>query len=167
MKKMSLLLIAVVLIAACKQNNEAEIKTVEVASSQKSEIKEENLAKAEFSIEGMTCAIGCAATIQKNLNKKNGVKTAKVDFDKKLAMVEYDKTQLELTDLAMVVTETADTYKVLEMEEVDAFGKTGDSSKAKECAKDCEMACCKEKKEGESMACAEDCKKECCKQKKA
>ena len=34
----------------------------------------------------MTCAMGCAKTIEKKMAKMDGVKMAKVDFEKELAM---------------------------------------------------------------------------------
>ena len=123
-KKLFVFFLACSTLIACKNSQEAEVKTIEVASTQKAEVKPENLAKAEFTIDGMTCAIGCAATIQKNLNKKEGVQSAKVDFDKKIAMVEYDKTLLNVDDLAMTVVETAEIYKVSDMKNVEEFGKS-------------------------------------------
>jgi periplasmic mercuric ion binding protein len=72
------------------------------------------LATASFNIDGMTCAIGCAKTIEKELNETQGVKTATVDFDKKTATVEYD-TKLQTPEkLVQIVEKTGDgeTYKV-------------------------------------------------------
>jgi mercuric ion binding protein len=43
-------------------------------------------------IEGMTCAMGCAKTIEKELTNLDGVQKATVDFDKKTATVVFDKT---------------------------------------------------------------------------
>jgi len=42
----------------------------------------------------MTCEMGCAKTIEKKMAKMEGVKTAKVDFDTRLAMVEYDEAKV-------------------------------------------------------------------------
>ena len=164
MKKLFVFFLVSAALIACKHQEQAEVKTVEVATNKNAEVKPENLAKAEFTIDGMTCAIGCAATIQKNLNKQEGVQTAKVDFEKKLAMVEYDKTKVSFDDLAMTVVETSDTYKVSEMKSVEEFG--GKKKDSKKCSEDCKKECC-EKGKGEKMACAEDCKKDCCKEKKA
>ena len=62
----------------------------------------------------MTCAIGCAKTIQEELNGLDGVKTAKVDYEKELATVSFDKTILTTEKLSKVVEDAADgkTYKV-------------------------------------------------------
>ena len=80
----------------------------------KKEIATADLQTASFNIKGMTCAIGCAKTIQEELNGLDGVKTATVDFDKKLATVSFDKTILTPEKLSKVVEATADgkTYTV-------------------------------------------------------
>ena len=72
---------------------------------------------ASFKIDGMTCAIGCARTIQQKLSKMNGVQKATVDFDKKEATVEYDAAVLTPEKLTKAVETTGDgeTYKVSKM----------------------------------------------------
>ena len=57
---------------------------------------------ATFHIEGMSCAIGCAKTIEKKLTEMNGVQKAAVDFDKKEAIVEFDATIQTLDSTAFV-----------------------------------------------------------------
>ena len=89
---LSLLLIATIFIS-CKNEGKPEVKTVETQTVKELD-PNANYAKAEFTIDGMTCAIGCAATIEKKISKMEGVKSAKVDFDRKLAMVEYDETKV-------------------------------------------------------------------------
>ncbi|WP_348822526.1 heavy-metal-associated domain-containing protein [Flavobacterium aestuarii] len=109
------------LFASCK-DSKTEVKT-ETASTEattpkvKKEIAAENLQTASFTIEGMTCAIGCAKTIQEELTELDGVQTAKVDFDKKLATVTFDKTVQTPETLTKVVQDTGDgkTYKVSNM----------------------------------------------------
>jgi mercuric ion binding protein len=69
---------------------------------------------ATFNIEGMTCAMGCAKTIEKELAGMDGVQKATVDFDKKTATVEYDATKQTPEKLFATVEAAADgkTYKV-------------------------------------------------------
>lgn len=69
---------------------------------------------ASFKIDGMTCAIGCAKTIETKLSKMDGVQKASVDFDKKQATVEFDATVLTTEQLVQAVESTGDggTYKV-------------------------------------------------------
>ena len=69
---------------------------------------------ATFEIEGMTCAMGCAKTIEKKLAAMDGVQKATVDFDKKTAIVEFDADKQTPKNLFATVEATADgkTYKV-------------------------------------------------------
>jgi copper chaperone CopZ len=65
----------------------------------------------------MTCAIGCAKTIQEELSGLEGVQTATVDFEKKLATVSFDKTKQTPESLTKIVQATGDgkTYIVSNM----------------------------------------------------
>ena len=78
-------------------------------------IAAENVQTASFEIEGMTCAMGCAKTIEEELGAMEGVQKATVDFDSKKATVIYDKTIQNQDNLTKVVEATADgkTYKVV------------------------------------------------------
>ncbi|WP_317245535.1 heavy-metal-associated domain-containing protein [Flavobacterium amniphilum] len=75
------------------------------------------VAKAEttsFKIDGMTCAMGCAKTIENKLAGLDGVQKATVDFEKKTATVEYDAAVQTPEKLVETVEAVADgkTYKV-------------------------------------------------------
>jgi copper chaperone CopZ len=69
---------------------------------------------ASFKIEGMTCAMGCAKTIETKLSKLDGVQKATVNFDNKQATVDFDAAVLTLEKLTKTVEATGDgeTYKV-------------------------------------------------------
>jgi copper chaperone CopZ len=71
-------------------------------------------AKAMLTVEGMTCAIGCAKTIEEDLSKMEGVQKAVVDFDTKIATIDYDAAVLTPDNLVKTVTSAADgkTYTV-------------------------------------------------------
>lgn len=172
-------------VLACKNESQPEVKTIETEITSEVNTKEEKqldpnatYAKAEFSIEGMTCAMGCAKTIEKKIAKMDGVKSAKVDFEKEIAMVEYDEAKVTTNSLEEAVAKAGDTYKVKDMKTVDSF-----SSEKHECSadchkKDCDKTACANKTEAEraackkacaekakadkKMACADDCKKDCC-----
>ena len=109
--------IAVLIFVSCKKE---EDKSLAVATAEKNTPKEhkaiaaENAQTASFNIEGMTCAVGCAKTIEKELSNLEGVEKATVDFEKKLATVTFDKTIQNPENLTKVVQETGDgkTYKV-------------------------------------------------------
>ena len=72
---------------------------------------------ATFHIEGMTCAVGCAKTIEEKLADMEGVQKVIVDFDKKQATVNFDLDKLKSEDLVKAVETTGDgkTYKVSEL----------------------------------------------------
>ncbi|WP_166960662.1 heavy-metal-associated domain-containing protein [Yeosuana marina] len=162
----------------CKNKANPEVKTIEVeTASQAAKSVDPNAtyAKAEFTIDGMTCAIGCAKTIERKIAGMDGVKSATVDFDRKLAMVEYDEAKVTPTSLVETVGKAGDMYKVSDMKTVEDFSTNKQESAAK-CNPDCtkkDCANCKTKAKGcnakcanktdaEKMACAKDCNKPCC-----
>ncbi len=113
-------LFAILLFAGCKEKTTGTATTSSTETSApkaKKEIAAANLQKASFTIEGMTCAIGCAKTIQEELSGLEGVQTATVDFDKKLATVSFDKTKQTPESLTKIVQATGDgkTYIVSNM----------------------------------------------------
>ena len=106
------------LMTSCKKEAATtETTTEKTAETSKKEvvIAAENVQTASFEIEGMTCAIGCAKTIEEELGELEGVQKAKVDFDSKKATVVFDKTIQNQDNLTKVVEATADgkTYKVV------------------------------------------------------
>ena len=106
------------LMTSCKKEAATtETITQKTAETPKKEvvIAAENVQTASFEIEGMTCAIGCAKTIEEELSGLEGVQKATVDFDSKKATVVFDKTIQNQDNLTKVVEATADgkTYKVV------------------------------------------------------
>jgi Cu+-exporting ATPase len=79
--------------------------------------RQADLRKVELSIEGMTCEIGCARTIQSKLSKTVGIKLATVNFEKKIGIVEYDKNKISEEQIVSVVEKIAggDLYKVTDI----------------------------------------------------
>jgi len=122
-KSILTLALASILFVGCKEkssdlNSKETAETSEVAAPKvKKEIAAANLQTATFEVDGMTCAIGCAKTIQEDLTGLDGVQEAKVDFDTKLATVTFDKTVQNIEKLTKVVEEAADgkTYSVKDM----------------------------------------------------
>lgn len=109
--------IASLVLVSCKKEedkNLANIKSETTAVKEHKVIAAENVQTASFEIEGMTCAMGCAKTIEKELSNLDGVEKATVDFDKKTATVVFDKTVQNQDNLTKVVQATGDgkTYKV-------------------------------------------------------
>ena len=119
-KSIVTLILTSVLFVCCKEK-ETDIVSKETAETAAPKVKKEiaaaNLQTASFSVEGMTCAVGCAKTIQEDLTALDGVQKATVDFDTKLATVTFDKTVQTPEKLTKVVEAAADgkTYKVSNM----------------------------------------------------
>lgn len=133
---------------SCKNDKAApEEVTVEYKEEKKPLIAENaTLANAKFNIEGMTCAVGCAAKIEKSLAKMEGVASAKVDFESKTAVVSYDVDKITTDLLAERVSKTGSMYSV---ENMKTFSQ---------CPKDCKKDCCKKEAK---KCCDTKCSKEC------
>ena len=161
LKTISIVAIMALVFTSCKNEKQPEVKTVDVEVTENDVAQNldpnATYAKVEFGIDGMTCAVGCAKTIEKKMAKMDGVKSAKVDFDNRLAMVEYDEAKVTPKTLEEAVTKVADIYKVKDMHKVESFG-----SEKKACKADCDKACCANKTEADKKACKEDCKMACC-----
>ena len=123
MKSLKISLVAIcslLVFVACKKEVSApEEVTVEYNEEVKKPIAENaTIAKAKFNIDGMTCAVGCAAKIEKSLGKMDGVQSAKVDFETKTAEVSYDVDQVTTSLLSDRVTKTGSMYKVKNMQTI-------------------------------------------------
>ena len=86
-------------------------------------IAAENLETESFAIEGMTCQMGCANTIENKLANLDGVQEAKVDFENKTAIVSFDKTKQNKISLIKTIEAVAggDTYKATEVKKKEAI----------------------------------------------
>lgn len=114
LKSISFFILIGALILSCKKENESEIiKNKQTENNIPADAK---LETASLTIDGMTCAVGCAKTIQDELTHTKGVKEAKVDFDSKLATVTFDTNQQDLASLTKTIEAVAggDAYKVTE-----------------------------------------------------
>ena len=119
-KSMLTVVLASVLFTGCKdklnETDSKEITTTDIPQIKK-KIAAANLQTARFSVEGMSCAVGCAKTIQEDLTQLEGVQKATVDFETKIATVTFDKSVQNPEKLTTVVEAAADgkTYKVTNM----------------------------------------------------
>ncbi|WP_395077250.1 heavy-metal-associated domain-containing protein [Flavobacterium sp.] len=104
-----LIAIGALFVSCKKEIAQTKLETATTTSNQ--------IAKAEttsFNIEGMTCAVGCAKTIENKLAGLEGIQKATVDFDKKTATIQYDAAIQTPEKLVEFVEAVADgkTYKV-------------------------------------------------------
>ena len=81
--------------------------------SSSSEYKEEVLAvadtKAEMTINGMSCQVGCADYINDELEKVSGVVSADVSFENKLASITYDNSLISEYDIVSTINSLKDS----------------------------------------------------------
>jgi Cu+-exporting ATPase len=118
MNKFIVLLVLFIGLISCeagKKNPKEENKAVET-----SEVAA-NLKSIEVDIEGMTCEIGCARTIQSKLSKVDGVTYSKVDFESKKGIFTFDANKIGEKDLTTKINGIAggDVYVVASVTELD------------------------------------------------
>ena len=107
-------------LASCKNEGKAEIKTINIHSETSRQALDPNAtySKAEFSIKGMTCEMGCARTIEKKLTKMNGMKSATVDFKNESAIIEYDTAKITTSSIKEAVSSVSAIYSVEAMQTI-------------------------------------------------
>ncbi|MGB2252326.1 MAG: heavy-metal-associated domain-containing protein [Flavobacteriaceae bacterium] len=121
MKKIQLfsLLIGLFVFSACKNNQAPKTVTVETTAVKTVEAAFQKAQPMAMSIEGMVCAVGCAAVIEKNLNQTAGIKEAKVDFETKKATLIFDAEVLSPNEVTQVVLNTGEAYTVKDFQLLD------------------------------------------------
>ena len=110
--------LASTLFLSCKDTASKPVSGTDETNTKKEVAVAAKPETASFKIEGMTCAMGCAKTIETKLSKMDGVQKATVDFDKKEATVDFDASVLTPEKLTKAVETTGDgeTYKVSGMQ---------------------------------------------------
>ena len=111
-----------ILLSSCKTDKKVEIKTIDISSEKISQKLDPSAvySKAEFSIKGMTCEMGCAKTIEKKLAKMYGMKSATVDFKNELALVEFDVAKINPLSITKTVNDISNIYSVENMQIIKA-----------------------------------------------
>jgi Cu+-exporting ATPase len=111
-----------IILSSCKTDKKVEIKTIDISSEKISQKLDPNAvySKAEFSIKGMTCEMGCAKTIEKKLAKMYGMKSATVDFKNELALVEFDVAKISPLSITKTVNDISNIYSVENMQIIKA-----------------------------------------------
>ena len=84
------------------------------------EINMENLTVVDYGVEGMVCAMGCAATIQEEVVNMSGVAVSHVDYEEEKAHFEFDAAIVSEEEIIAKIESIADgQYKVIEWVEKD------------------------------------------------
>lgn len=146
------------------------------------------LETVSMGIEGMTCAIGCAKTIEAKISKLEGVTKSKVDFDSKKGTFTYNPNKTSEASIITTINGLLDgkTYKaVKEIQSKETLvcsaacskkgehktgaccSKAGGHECAMSCSEKCEIkkeACCvKANKDADrNISCKPGCEKPCC-----
>ncbi len=75
------------------------------SSNTQSKATSSHTAAVEFKVDAMDCS-RCAANLARALEEQPGVATARVDFEKKLAVVQYDANTTAAEQIAKTIEET-------------------------------------------------------------
>lgn len=139
-KSLLSLMLASALFTGCKDTAKEPSVAENTTAAAKSSAPVGKIETASFNIEGMTCAMGCAKTIESKLSHMDGIQKASVDFEKKSATVEYDsgKQSPEKITEAVEAVAGGDTYKVTNMKSSQdhaMFIKEKDKEKKKKAKK--------------------------------
>lgn len=117
MKTITTLLLVTCLFISCQETKKEtpikkqDVKTEEIAADYKS---------IEVEINGMTCEIGCARTIQSKISKVDGVTFAKVNFESKKGQFTYDANKISENEIVKKIDKIAggDVYFVTKTKEL-------------------------------------------------
>jgi len=117
-RKFLFIALAGMVFLSCNEANKTTSNTVEPSNDTELAV---NLQKISLNIEGMTCEIGCAKTIESKLSKAEGVTMASISFDKKQGIVEFDANKTTTKKITAVVEKIAggDLYEVTETKEIE------------------------------------------------
>ena len=117
-----LILVLLILSVSCNQKA-TEVKIIDLTVPEQIVLNPENLVKSELTITGMTCAIGCAASIEKKLNATPGIQSAKVSFEGAVAQIIFDPNLIKDEELNSVVKSVGPVYGVTKNERVNIFSE--------------------------------------------
>ena len=129
-----------VVMLGCGEDKEEEKK--DDKKSEKVEASTETIQKtdpkaakatAELNIEGMTCPMGCAKFIENKVGESKGVAECTVDFDNKLAHIQFDDSQTSENELTALIEGLNDgQFKVGEgeTEEIEMIDSTKEIEEA-------------------------------------
>ena len=122
MKKLLFILFIITGLISCSQ------KKKETAGKNENSTKDKVAAvyeTFEMEIEGMTCEIGCARTIESKLSKMKGVVYSKVDFESKKGVFTFNKNAINEKLITEKIAGIAggDLYSVVKSKKIDEIIK--------------------------------------------
>lgn len=103
MKKIIVLLAAVILTFACNSANKSEN-----GSSAPEEVNVENLVEVVIPVHGMTCE-GCENAVKKSIGSLEGIAEVSASHKDSIATVKYDKTAVTRDEIELKIAEAGYT----------------------------------------------------------
>jgi Cu+-exporting ATPase len=145
--------VSAMLLTSCKETSSEAVNST--AATETAAVKPET---ASFNIDGMSCAVGCARTIEKELAGMDGVQKATIDFEKKTAVIEFDATKQTAEKIAEAVEASADgkTYKVSNVRSSGDQAMVFDTDPVKKDKKKNKKKAAEEKAAEEKKSCSPD-----------
>ncbi|NOQ27062.1 MAG: hypothetical protein GQ564_17000 [Bacteroidales bacterium] len=103
--KIKFLLIPILLFAfACQNTPKETTEQAEETTETTEEVIVANAQKVEINIKGMTCT-GCENAIQNAINEFEGVYSSKADFEKGIAILEFDSTKVDMANVKLAIND--------------------------------------------------------------
>jgi mercuric ion binding protein len=122
MKKLLFIFLVISSLISCSQEKkEAKQKNENSTESKVAAVYE----TYEMEIEGMTCEIGCARTIESKLSKMEGVIYSKIYFESKKGIFTFNKNTINEKLIAEKIAGIAggDLYSVVKFKKIDEIIK--------------------------------------------
>ena len=123
-KIFSLAVLALV-IASCSHTIEESANTEETQTEAKVAVVAN--AAVDMKVDGMVCVNGCKGAIEKSLNGMAGIEACEIDFEKGIAHVSFDNTQISDVEIQKAIENVNDgaySAEFITEEETEEGSKT-------------------------------------------
>lgn len=109
--------------ASCSHTIEESVNTEEAQTEAKVAIVANDA--VDMKVEGMVCVNGCKGAIEKSLNGMAGIEACEIDFEKGIAHVSFDNTQISDVEIQKAIENVNDgAYSAEFIAEIEAEDKT-------------------------------------------
>lgn len=121
LKHISLFLLLSLSLFSCKEEKSTEKTNAADVNAVTELQKPQDLKKVAIAIQGMTCEIGCAKTIESKLSKTFGITDSKVIFDQNIGEFVYDANQISDTEIAQKIASigNGEMYTTSEVKQIE------------------------------------------------
>ncbi len=121
LKHISLFLLLSLSLFSCKEEKSTEKTNAADVNAVAELQKPQDLKKVAIAIQGMTCEIGCAKTIESKLSKTFGITDSKVLFEQNIGEFVYDANQISDTEIAQKIASigNGEMYTTSEVKQIE------------------------------------------------